>query len=533
MPRYDFDMITIGAGSGGVACSRRAGAYGARVAIVEELRVGGTCVLRGCVPKKLLVYGAQFADAFADAAGFGWSVKPADFSWPALIAAKDKELDRLNQIYINMLNNAHVEIMDARGVVVDPHTVEVGGRAYTAENILIAVGGWPETPDIPGIEHVISSNEALDLPSLPKRVVIVGGGYIAVEFAGIFNGFGSEVVEIIRREEVLRGFDEDIRVYLGQEMKGRGIDIRGGTQVSHIEKTTARIEKTAGAYAVHTTDGGKIETDCVMYATGRKPNTTGMGLAEAGVELTRNGAVVVDEWQRSSVPSIYAVGDVTDRINLTPVAIAEGRAIAETLYNNNPMTMDHADVPSAVFSQPPVSVVGLNEEEARKRIRRGRHLPVALQADEEHAVGPRRAHLHEAGGRRQDRPGARLPHARGRRARDRPGPRGRDQMRRDQAAVRPDRRHPPERRRGVRHDARQIRAPGEGGGGVGAGPGWAVLAVGCPREHIRNCQRPRFSARMPPVRAARPDLFAFSAPAGRAERWVRPNPMAKSPSKIA
>ena len=360
MPRYDFDMITIGAGSGGVASSRRAGAYGARVAIVEELRVGGTCVLRGCVPKKLLVYGAQFADAFADAAGFGWSVQPADFSWPTLIAAKDKELDRLNQIYINMLNNARVEIMDARGVVVDPHTVEVGGRAYTAENILIAVGGWPETPDIPGIEHVISSNEALDLPALPKRVVIVGGGYIAVEFAGIFNGFGSEVVEIIRREEVLRGFDEDIRVYLGQEMRGRGIDIRGGTQV-------ARIEKTAGAYTVHTTDGGKIQTDCVMYATGRKPNTKGMGLAEIGVELTGNGAVVVDEWQRSSVPSIYAVGDVTDRINLTPVAIAEGRAIAETLYNNNPMTMDHADVPSAVFSQPPVSVVGLNEEEARQQ----------------------------------------------------------------------------------------------------------------------------------------------------------------------
>src|ERR1700693_1352471 len=360
MPRYDFDMFTIGAGSGGVASSRRAGSYGARVAICEDSRVGGTCVIRGCVPKKLLVYGAQFADAFADAAGFGWSVKPADFSWPALIAAKDKELDRLNQIYINMLNNAHVEIMDARGVVTDPHTVEVGGRAYTAENILIAVGGWPETPDIPGIEHVISSNEALDLPALPKRVVIVGGGYIAVEFAGIFNGFGSEVVEIIRREEVLRGFDEDIRVYLGQEMKGRGIDIRGGTQVS-------RIEKTAGAYTVHTTDGGKIETDCVMYATGRKPNTTGMGLAEAGVELTRNGAVVVNEWQRSSVPSIYAVGDVTDRINLTPVAIAQGRAIAETLYNNNPIRMDHADVPSAVFSQPPVSVVGLNEEEARKQ----------------------------------------------------------------------------------------------------------------------------------------------------------------------
>jgi glutathione reductase (NADPH) len=363
MPRYDFDLITIGAGSGGVASSRRAGAYGARVAIIEELRVGGTCVLRGCVPKKLLVYGAQFADAFADAAGFGWSVPPARFDWPSLIAAKDKELDRLNQIYINMLNNAHVEIIDGRGVVVDPHTVEVGGRRITADNILIAVGGWPETPEIPGIEHVISSNEALDLSALPKRIVIVGGGYIAVEFAGIFNGFGSEVVEIIRREEVLRGFDEDIRVYLGQEMRGRGIDIRGGTQVARIDKQ----DKSPGAgYTVTTTDGKAIATDCVMYATGRKPNTAGMGLQEIGVELTKNGAVVVDEWQRSSVPNIYAVGDVTDRINLTPVAIAEGRAIAETLYNNNPMRMDHADVPSAVFSQPPVSVVGLNEEEARR-----------------------------------------------------------------------------------------------------------------------------------------------------------------------
>jgi glutathione reductase (NADPH) len=361
MPRYDFDMFTIGAGSGGVACSRRAGAYGARVAICEELRVGGTCVLRGCVPKKLLVYGAQFADAFADAAGFGWTVPPADFDWPKLIAAKDKEIGRLSQIYINMLNNAHVEIIEARAVVVDPHTVEVEGRHYTAENILVAVGGWPETPQIPGIEHVISSNEALDLPALPKRIVIVGGGYIAVEFAGIFNGLGSEVVEIIRRQDVLRGFDEDIRVYLGEEMRKRGIDIRGRTQVE-------RIDKNPGGYTVTTTAGARIETDLVMYATGRAPNTQGLGLAEIGVELTEDGAIVVDEWQRSpKVPSVYAIGDVTDRINLTPVAIAEGRAIAETLYNNNPTRMDHADVPSAVFSNPPVGVVGLTEDEARRQ----------------------------------------------------------------------------------------------------------------------------------------------------------------------
>jgi glutathione reductase (NADPH) len=361
MPRYDFDLLTIGAGSGGVASSRRAGSYGARVAICEELRVGGTCVLRGCVPKKLLVYGAQFADAFADAEGFGWTVPPADFDWPKLIAAKDKEIGRLSQIYINMLNNAHVEIIEARGVVVDPHTVEVNGRHYTAENILVAVGGWPDTPQIPGIGHVISSNEALDLPSLPKRIVIVGGGYIAVEFAGIFNGLGSEVVEIIRREDVLRGFDEDIRVYLGEEMRKRGIDLRGGTQVE-------RIDKRADGYAVTTTAGDRIDTDLVMYATGRAPNTRGLGLAEIGVELTGNGAIVVDEWQRSpKVPSIYAIGDVTDRINLTPVAIAEGRAIAETLYNNNPIRMDHADVPSAVFSNPPVGVVGLTEDEARRQ----------------------------------------------------------------------------------------------------------------------------------------------------------------------
>jgi glutathione reductase (NADPH) len=358
MPRYDFDFLTIGAGSGGVASSRRAGSYGARVAICEELRVGGTCVLRGCVPKKLLVYGAQFADAFADAEGFGWTVPPAEFDWPKLIAAKDKEIGRLSQIYINMLNNSGVEIINGHAALADPHTVEVAGRSYTAENILIATGSWPEVPDIPGIEQVISSNEALDLEALPRRIVIVGGGYIAVEFAGIFSGFGSEVIELIRRPELLYGFDDDIRTALGEEMRGRGVDIRGRTQV-------ARIDKVAGGYIVTTTAGGKIETDLVMYATGRAPNTKGMGLGEIGVGINEAGAVIVDEWQRSSVPNIYAIGDVTDRINLTPVAIAEGRAIAETLFNDNPTKMDHANVPSAVFSQPPIGAVGLTEERAR------------------------------------------------------------------------------------------------------------------------------------------------------------------------
>ncbi len=360
MPRYDFDMFTIGAGSGGVASSRRAGSYGARVAICEESRVGGTCVIRGCVPKKLLVYGAQFADAFADAAGFGWTVPVPSFDWPALIDAKDREIERLSQIYRTMLKNSGVELIEGRGVLVDPHTIEINGRHYTADKILIATGSHPTVPDIPGIEHVISSNEALDLPQLPRRIVIVGGGYIAVEFAGIFNGFGSEVVELIRREELLYGFDDDIRIALGQEMRGRGVEIHGRTQV-------ARIEKVAQGFSVHTMTGQKFSADVVMYATGRNPNTKGLGLAAIGVETVGNGAVTVDEWSCSSEPNIYAIGDVTDRINLTPVAIAEGRALAETLFNDNPIRMDHANVPSAVFSQPPIGAVGLTEEEARRQ----------------------------------------------------------------------------------------------------------------------------------------------------------------------
>jgi glutathione reductase (NADPH) len=360
MPRYDFDMITIGAGSGGVASSRRAGSYGARVAICEERRVGGTCVLRGCVPKKLLVYGAQFAEAFADASGFGWTVVPPSFDWPALIEAKDKEIGRLSQIYITMLKNSGVEIIDGHAALVDPHTIEIGGRAYTAENILIATGSWPETPQIPGIEHVISSNEALDLAELPRRIIIVGGGYIAVEFAGIFNGLGSEVVELIRRDELLHGFDDDIRVALGQEMRGRGVELHSRTHV-------ARIEERAEGYAVTTTTGREFTADLVMYATGRAPNTNGLGLPEVGVETNADGAVIVDKWQRSSVPNIYAIGDATDRINLTPVAIAEGRALAETLFNHNPTNMDHENVPSAVFSQPPIGAVGLTEDRARRQ----------------------------------------------------------------------------------------------------------------------------------------------------------------------
>src|SRR5229473_3292730 len=304
MPRYDFDMITIGAGSGGVAGSRRAGSYGARVAIVEESRIGGTCVLRGCVPKKLLVYGAQFADAFADAAGFGWTVAPPTFDWPVLIAAKNKELDRLEQIYINMLKNSSVEIIEGRAILADPHTVEIGGRHYTADNILIATGGHPTVPNIPGIEHAITSNEALDLPALPRRIVIVGGGYIAVEFAGIFAGLGSAVTMVIRSEELLNGFDDDVRVALALEMRSRGVTILARTNVT-------RIAGEPGGLIVTTNVGQELTADTVMFATGRRPNTRALGLTDIGVVLDSTGAVVVDEWSRTSVPNIYAVGDVT------------------------------------------------------------------------------------------------------------------------------------------------------------------------------------------------------------------------------
>jgi glutathione reductase (NADPH) len=360
MPTYDFDLFTIGAGSGGVAASRRAGSYGARVAICEDSRVGGTCVIRGCVPKKLLVYGAQFADAFADAAGFGWERALPRFDWPALIAAKDVEIGRLNLIYIKMLKDAGVRLIEGTGRVVDPHTVEVAGRRYTAANILVATGAHPVAPAVPGIEMAITSNEALDLKALPRRIIIVGGGYIAVEFAGIFQGLGSQVTQVIRGAELLNGFDDDVRVTLGAEMRTRGVDIRAGTQI-------VRIEKAASGIIATTNSGETLAADIIMYATGRHPNTRRLGLAEVGVELDEVGAVVVDEGSRTAVPSIYAVGDVTDRLNLTPVAIAEGRALVETLFNNNPMIVDHANVPTAVFSQPPVGTVGLTEREARKR----------------------------------------------------------------------------------------------------------------------------------------------------------------------
>ncbi len=360
MSAYDYDLFTIGAGSGGVRASRMAAQKGAKVAVCEEDRVGGTCVLRGCVPKKLLVYASEYASHFEDAPGFGWSVPKTHIDWPKLIETKNKELNRLNGIYNNILANNGVESIMGRGTIVDAHTVEVAGKRYTAKNILIAVGGWPTLPNIPGIEHAITSNEALDLPELPRRIVIVGGGYIAVEFAGIFAGMGVEVTEIIRADRILRGFDDDLRSELEREMTKRGVNILCSTTVETITKKANHLELTLG-------DGEILETDLVMYATGRKPKIDGLGLENVGINISAQGAIMVDDNYKTSVDGIYAIGDVTDRVCLTPVALAEGMALINHLYGDEKGGVDYENIPSAVFSQPPLGTVGLTEAQARER----------------------------------------------------------------------------------------------------------------------------------------------------------------------
>ncbi|MBK8173807.1 MAG: glutathione-disulfide reductase [Rhodospirillales bacterium] len=360
MAQFDFDLITIGAGSGGVRAARLAGGYGARVAIAEKSRVGGTCVMRGCIPKKLLIYGAHYAEDIEDARGYGWSIAGAQLDWAELIEAKNRELDRLEGVYGGILRRNNVHILEGKAVLEDAHTVDLCGQRYTAEKILIACGGWPSLPNIPGIEHAITSNEALDLEAQPERILIIGGGYIAVEFCGIFRSAGTAVTEVIRGDEILRGFDDDVRSFLREQMERRGITVERRAVLRSLAKTPDGIVVTLA-------DGRRLEGDVVMFATGRAPNTRGLGLEEAGVELASDGAVVVDAQSRTTVANIYAVGDCTDRINLTPVAIAEGRAFAERHFNANPVCLDYENVPSAVFSQPPVAVVGLTEAQARLR----------------------------------------------------------------------------------------------------------------------------------------------------------------------
>jgi glutathione reductase (NADPH) len=389
MAKYDYDLFVIGGGSGGVRAARVAASYGAKVGIAEEYRYGGTCVIRGCVPKKLLVYASRFRDDFEDAGGFGWSVPAGSFDWPTLITNKDIEIARLESAYRRNLERAGVEMLTARAVVEEPQRVRlVGpGRSVTAHTILIATGGTPNRDaQLPGIEHTITSDEAFQLEALPKRVVIVGGGYIAVEFAGIFHGLGAETTLLYRGEKILRGFDEDLRDGLTMALGKRGISIVTG-------KVFTRIERTAAGRVGYLDEGGALEAEQIMVATGRRPNTNGLGLGKAGVALSPAGAVKVDADSRSTVPSIYAVGDVTNRVKLTPVAIREGHAFADSVFGNRPWRVDYKIIPSAVFSTPELGTVGLSEAVARSRVRsldiyktHFRPLKHALAGRDEHSI---------------------------------------------------------------------------------------------------------------------------------------------------
>ena len=363
MTTYDYDLFVIGAGSGGVRAARMAALAGAKTAIAEEYRFGGTCVIRGCVPKKLLVLASRFREEFETAGSYGWTVGNRSFDWASLIANKDNEIDRLEDIYRTNLAKAGVEIHATRACLRGPNTVHLvaKNRDVTARYILIATGGHRRyDAKVPGIEHVISSNEAFHLDDLPKKVVVVGGGYIAVEFAGIFNGLGAETTLLYRGEEILRGFDDDLRAGLHTEMTAKGVDVICGDIFDRIEKTEAGL-------VGHTKEGRTIEADQIMYAIGRDPNVEGLGLEDASVEQGWNGHIVVDRFSQTSVPSIHAVGDVTDRVALTPVAIREGAAFVETVFRDNPTAVDHSDIPTAVFSTPEIGTVGLTEAEARER----------------------------------------------------------------------------------------------------------------------------------------------------------------------
>jgi len=360
MAKFDYDLFVIGGGSGGVRAARMAAGTGARVGIAEEYRYGGTCVIRGCVPKKLLSYAAHFREEFEDAAGFGWSVEGARADWARLIANKDAEIKRLEGIYEKLLDDAGVTIHRGHGRLLGAHEVEVGDTVVGAATILIATGAHPVFPPGHGWEHAISSNEAFHLDALPGRAVVYGGGFIACEFASIFNGLGSSVLQVYRGPQILRGFDDDVRETLAGEMVKKGIDLRVEVTIDHIAKTDRGL-------VLRLSDGEHLETDLVLAATGRRPNTQNLGLSAAGVETDDAGAVKVDTFSRTTQANIYAVGDVTDRIALTPVAIQEAMAFVDTVFHGTPRAMDHADVPSAVFSHPPVSTVGLSEVRARAR----------------------------------------------------------------------------------------------------------------------------------------------------------------------
>ena len=366
MAEFDVDLFVIGGGSGGVRAARIAAGHGATVMLAEEYRMGGTCVIRGCVPKKLLVIGSHVGQEIEDAAGFGWSIPEARFDWAKLIANKDKEIARLEGIYTSNLERAGVRIVKTRAVFEDPHSLRLlNGERVTARHILIATGGAPNHGEpIPGIEHVISSNEAFHLPELPKRIVIQGGGYIALEFAGIFAGFGSDVTVIYRGDNILRGFDDDVRHHARAEMEKAGITIITGCVVT-------KVDRHGKEFTTHLSSGSSIASDQVMFAIGRHPSVANLGLEKAGVAINpKNGGIAVDGFSQTSQPHIYAIGDVTHRTNLTPVAIREGHAFADSVFGSRKVEVDHANIPTAVFSQPEVGTVGLTEQEARAQFAR-------------------------------------------------------------------------------------------------------------------------------------------------------------------
>ena len=362
MPKYDYDLFVIGAGSGGVRSARLAAQLGKRVAVAEESKPGGTCVVRGCVPKKFMVYGADYGAAIAEAKGYGWTIKDASFDWPSLRDAIQNEVNRLSGIYSGILEKNAVSLYSERAEFVDKHTVKLSetGREITAETILIAVGGRPWMPEIPGAEHAIMSDDAFLLDKLPEKVLIIGGGYIACEFAGIYAGMGVQVTQAYRGGGLLNGFDSDVREAVLDVQKNNGIDVK-------FSLSPKDIKKTSGGYIVTFDDGSKIGTDLVFMATGRKPYTATLGLENAGVKVDEKGAIVVDKYSKTSVKNIYAVGDVTNRVNLTPVAIREGACFVETVYNDNKTAFDHTEIASAVFTRPPVGTVGVTEIEAREK----------------------------------------------------------------------------------------------------------------------------------------------------------------------
>jgi len=360
MAKYDYDLFVVGAGSGGVRCARMSAGYGARVAVAEERYLGGTCVNVGCVPKKLFSYGSHYPSAFEDASGYGWNVGQHTLDWRRLIENKNREIERLNGIYRTILKNSDVTIHEARATLLDEHAILVGGEEVTADKILIATGGWPAVPQISGREYAITSNEAFFLDQLPERVIMVGGGYIAVEFAGIFHGYGAHVTQLYRGDLFLRGFDQDIRRHLADEMIKQGVDLRFNANITSLEKTAHGLMATLE-------DGSTLETDVVMYATGREPNTRKIGLEGLGVEMKKDGSIVVDDQFRTTVDNIYALGDVIDRFQLTPVAITEAMVLSANLFNGQKLTTDYTDIPTAVFSHPNIGTVGLSEEQAREK----------------------------------------------------------------------------------------------------------------------------------------------------------------------